>query len=1142
MKHKLYIDQEVFHKFSQSATKMGCLPEALMMFTFYEVIYTWADWSDEQPIVNCFIDERRTTVQRDSPHAEFKETVASFERQITSIYEKGQFSSNSRTDFVFVYGGTQTNQRLPMNTQVICMIKTGSVDLEITWELGNLYPHREAIHEIMTAHRLMIQWIADGMLVQKPPVLIPKTQLRVRNTINSVSRRIPDNLLHQDFFEIAERMPHQTALIMESPESRKVTYKELADNSLILASNLVDRGVKSGDLVAISLPKGVEQITGVLGILASGATYVPISPDLPKERREKILHKAGIRYVITNESIAKTYTNKEAEIILVNAKAERHLNKPVRIPSSFLAYVIFTSGSTGEPKGVEITHASAFNTIYDINARYNISDQDCVLALSALDFDLSVYDMFGLLSVGGTIVLPSENDRKEAPAWLQLIQSHQVTIWNTVPALLEMLLIANEEVDHLNTLRIVLSSGDWVAIDLPSRLKKHAPNANFIALGGATEAAIWSNYFEVKKVEEQWNAVPYGWPLSNQKYRIANPQGKDCPNGVEGELWIGGKGIARGYLSEPQLSANSFVTFQEETWYKTGDLGKYWPDGNIEFLGRRDLQVKVNGYRIELGEIESSLKKFEGIEQAVAAVYNTGSSKHLVAGVIENRPVGSLASYTDDINVIESHELTAHLETQSLLVEHFLVDMLGLEKLIDVQKEISIPSLGVVRAQEPLLNLWLEWLIKREVIAVKNNNISGNKRLMETIKNQQDVVNRIHAEPIKYLSAVQERLSENKEAFSRLLQGYHPPTFLFEDEVLSPEALSSSDPGTCEGIKKIADVVQQAAQSREFLSVGILGASTGVLAKQLLEAIECNSIQFTMMEGSSILLKDAQHRLAGTKHQVAFEKVSEEEVPESCHYAFDIVIAMNLFHRYKKAAIGPFNSMQMLKEKGKLFVLEHEMLAPLALVTAAVVEGAFVDYEQERSVNKSPMLEPQQWKSILVEAGFENVSSEQIQDSITYLFEANSPRERNRLTEDQLLDFLAKQLPEHMIPEKIKIISSIPLSTNGKVDRKSFARSFDLQVQVAESNLPQEGFEETIAQMWEQLLEIDQVGRDQVFFQIGGDSLSATRFLSILKKEFDLEISLREIFDAPLSQVAEVVAAKFNEKESEVELMEEGEI
>jgi yersiniabactin nonribosomal peptide synthetase len=306
-----------------------------------------------------------------------------------------------------------------------------------------------------------------------------------------------------------------------------------------------------------------------------------------------------------------------------------------------LAYVIFTSGSTGAPKGVELTHAAAANTVADIGERYGLGPADRVLGVSELGFDLSVFDVFGPLGAGGALVLLGEDDRREARRWRALLRWHGVTVWNSVPALLEMLLAAGDG-PLPECLRLALVSGDWVALDLPDRLAQQAPGCRLVALGGATEAAIWSNAYSGPVAGTGWRSMPYGYPLRNQRFRVVDGWGRDCPDWVPGELWIGGAGVARGYRGDPVRTAERFVCHDGERWYRTGDRGRYRPDGTLEFLGRTDHQVKLRGHRIELGEVEAALGAHPGVRAAVVAVVGN----RLAAAVTGEADPAALRAFT----------------------------------------------------------------------------------------------------------------------------------------------------------------------------------------------------------------------------------------------------------------------------------------------------------------------------------------------------------------------------------------------------------------------------------------------------------------------------------------------------------------
>ncbi|MFF5477785.1 amino acid adenylation domain-containing protein [Streptomyces sp. NPDC012935] len=477
-------------------------------------------------------------------------------------------------------------------------------------------------------HGLVTRLGTDDTVWERPlPALLPAEQSAVRTKVNATAGPRSHRLLHQGFFARAADQPDAPALLWG--DEGAVSYGELADRALRAAAALRERGVCAGDTVAVSLPKGPDQITSVLGVLAAGAAYVPIGVEQPPARRDRIRATAGFRVALTDgRPVEGLDALPVAEAVRTAALAE-----PVPVDEAQPAYVLFTSGSTGEPKGVEVPHRAAMNTIDDLNDRFGVGASDRCLALSALDFDLSVYDIFGLLSAGGAVVLVDDGDRREASQWADLVRSHRVTVLNCVPPLLDMLLLATAP-GELTGLRAVLLGGDWVGTDLPGRLAERAPGCRFTGLGGTTETAIHSTVCEVTnpQVPPHWRAVPYGTPLRNVRCRVVDGHGRDCPDWVPGELWIGGDGVALGYRADPSRTAEKFTEADGLRWYRTGDLARYWPDGTLEFLGRRDHQVKVRGFRVELGEVEAALAGHPAVRRAVAGL-TRGQGVQLAAAV-----------------------------------------------------------------------------------------------------------------------------------------------------------------------------------------------------------------------------------------------------------------------------------------------------------------------------------------------------------------------------------------------------------------------------------------------------------------------------------------------------------------------------
>ncbi|MFG3247806.1 amino acid adenylation domain-containing protein [Streptomyces sp. NPDC048187] len=491
----------------------------------------------------------------------------------------------------------------------------------------------------------LLQWLAgDEENWSRPaPLLVPRAELAEREAYNRTEGPLPSGLLHAPFFTAAAATPERTAVVTPG---RTLSYGELAARAGGIARRLTGLDVRPNDLVAVVMEKGWEQCAAVLGILAAGAAYLPIDPELPEERVRLLLEHGQARAVLTQGRVAQGredhFDGVQAVFRVDELPLEEDAAHGLRLDGPAtpgdLAYVIFTSGSTGLPKGVMIDHRGALNTVVDINDRFGVGADDRVLALSSLSFDLSVYDVFGPLAVGGAVVMPGAGAHRDPAAWLDLLESARVTLWNSVPALMELLVEHMSVKEATSTaLRLVMLSGDWLPVTLPDRIRRALGAPEVVSLGGATEASIWSILYPIGEVPSDWPSIPYGRPMRNQTFHVLDDALRPRPTGVPGQLYIGGVGLAQGYLRDEAKTKGAFVVHPEtgQRLYRTGDLGRFLPSGDIEFLGREDFQVKVQGYRIELGEIETAIAQHPDIRAVVAVVQGEPrGAKRLVAFVV----------------------------------------------------------------------------------------------------------------------------------------------------------------------------------------------------------------------------------------------------------------------------------------------------------------------------------------------------------------------------------------------------------------------------------------------------------------------------------------------------------------------------
>ncbi|MGV0814436.1 amino acid adenylation domain-containing protein [Mycolicibacterium boenickei] len=544
--------------------------------------------------------------------------------------------------------------------------------LMINWDVRT-EAFRPGVAEAMFAYHLAeLRRLAadDAAWDAADPPAISDEQRRVRAELNASTSTPSGDVLHTGFLANAAATPDAPAVFCSAGT---LSYAQLHDKVLAVAAALQSRGVCHGEVVAVLGPKSVEQVIALLAISMVGAAYLPVGVDQPADRAARILRTGGVDFALicgpdTDHPHLPHLTVADAEIIGDPAHFEA-----VEVTPDDLAYVLFTSGSTGEPKGVEITHDAAMNTIEFINGHFDIGPADRCLALSHLECDLSVIDVYGTLRSGGSMVVIDEEHRRNPDVWVRLIREHRVTVLHFLTGWLEMLAGVGLSPDTLSSLRVVPTGGDWVRPDLVRALRVAAPQMRFAGLGGATETATHNTIFEVGFDEDalpaHWTSVPFGVPLTNNCCRVVDVRGEDCPDWVPGELWVGGRGIARGYRGRPDLTAERFVEHNGRRWYRTGDLVRSWPDGTLEFVGRADHRIKVSGFRIELGEVEGALCRVPGVDAAVAVLVPVDGGHDLLGAVVRADQAGRDAETVAQAIRTELAELVpAHMIPQVLLV------------------------------------------------------------------------------------------------------------------------------------------------------------------------------------------------------------------------------------------------------------------------------------------------------------------------------------------------------------------------------------------------------------------------------------------------------------------------------------------
>ncbi len=527
------------------------------------------------------------------------------------------------------------------------------------------------------------------------------------------------------FAELFAEQVRQTpdAVAVEFGEER-LTYRELEQWTRRLAHGLRSRGVAAETVVAVMLPKGLELIAAMIAVLRAGGAYLPVDPDYPAERIAYMLNDSQAQWLIAKGEIGQTCAAGTCQVVPMEPKeaqegAVEEL-KAVHWPfpgEGDLAYIIYTSGSTGQPKGVMIEHRGLGNLIHVMKERLELSGRTRILQFSSCSFDASVAEIFPVLCSGGTLVADTREAMLPGKPLVELIGRKAVNVLILPASVLAILSEVPGSAGALRTLETVISGGEPCPSDIAAAW---SVNRRFINAYGPTESTVWVTD---RTVDGGKLPPDIGRPIANTKVYVLDENRKPVPVGVTGEMYIGGAGLARGYWNRPGLTAERFVE-AELGWlvpeamrlYRTGDLARYLPDGNLEYIGRADHQVKIRGHRVELEEIEAVLGRYPGIRQAVVVVHDDGSGPRLVAFAVP------AAGGTDKP---QTAALRAYLQERlpAYMVPHFVrviarlpltpsgkADRAALSKLGFEEPDAMENPAPLNQAEEALTRIWKEAL------------------------------------------------------------------------------------------------------------------------------------------------------------------------------------------------------------------------------------------------------------------------------------------------------------------------------------------------------------------------------------------------------------------------------------------------
>lgn len=1034
------------------------------------------------------------------------------------------------------YGITQTPQ-----VTLDCQVMDDANGLHIHWDVRQGVFPDGLVEDMQQAFVAQLRLLAFDPATWDAPmqVPLPAWQQRERLAANATAAPLPTGRLHDGLLAMAWERPQALAVV---DAHGSLTYAALMERALAVAAALGAAGCRAQEPVAILMPKGRDQVVAAYGVLLAGAAYLPLDSNAPAARRDRVLHSAKVRHVLGHsQALPDTPLPEGVHWHSVDQLAAATPDLPAQDAGpDDLAYVIYTSGSTGEPKGVMISHRAALNTVQDINRRFAVNAADRVLGLAQLSFDLSVYDLFGPLAVGGTLVLPDPARGADPSHWAELIQRHQVTLWNSVPAQLHMLAhYLQAEPRPLDSLRLALLSGDWIPLNLPPQLQALLPGLALVALGGATEASIWSNLHPIGAIEPAWRSIPYGLPLANQGLRVLDSQWRDAPTWVPGDLYITGVGLAQGYLGDPALSEARFFAhpLDGQRLYRTGDRGRYLPGGELEFLGRDDGQVKIRGHRVELGEIDAALLATPGVDSAVSLL-----SGELLAFVTAARVEPEPLPGTPLLTAVQRYADSQVGNFDAQQVRDYQADLnaAALSSMLDVMLKAQLFSGALAEPDAAAILSALQvqprhhWLVQRWLLALCDAGL---------LQREQSRYRLLHGEPTPALAwgrveqavacglcsqALLDYQLSHVAQLPQLLRGEVNPFDLLFPQGQQDLALQlyGGDAVSRYNNHSIAALINRLAIHHDGdgpLHILEIGAGTGATSAPVISLLDGLNVDYLFTDMTAFFLPAAKQRFADHAWvRYGVLDIDQDIRPQGlASNSVDIVLCAGMLNSVKDIDNALGQITELLSPGGWLVFSEPTGEWPPILLTQGFMMTPAGD---DHDVGRSGLRAADIWQARVQAFGGECLPALPHADHPLaafgmQVFAARFKAGLQRLSVDSLRRALAQRLPDYMLPAHLQVLDRLPLTANGKVDRKTLANwrpTIDAQAGSNEA-VPSDPLTAELCRVWAEALGLSQIGADDNFYEKGADSLILARVAGQLREQLPQAHSLS--YDTLLRQM-----------------------
>ncbi|WP_429385033.1 amino acid adenylation domain-containing protein, partial [Mucilaginibacter sp. UYCu711] len=907
-----------------------------------------------------------------------------------------------------------------------------------------------------------------------------------------------DNTMVGLFEQQVIKNPDSLALIFEEEE---LTYRELNERSNQLAHYLRAKGVKEDTIVAIFIERRVEMIVGILGVLKAGGAYVPIDLEYPQDRINYVLEDTQAKQILCSKQSGLKLPYKNG-VELIELDSSRSMldgqpksNLKVAVEPGQLAYVIYTSGSTGVPKGVMIQHKGNVNMSVDQIDQFEVTQQDKILQFASVSFDASVSELFMAFYAGAALVLMSKEMIQDAANFASNLVRTGVSVVTLPPAYLR-----NLQLDDLKFLRVLITAGEAADVHQAAYLSSFL---NYYNAYGPTECSVCVSIYKVDPADKVKSRIPIGKPVANTRMYILDEAKELVPAGIPGELYVAGAGLAKGYLNLPELTAEIFTNNpfnEDEKLYRTGDIVRELPDGNIEFLGRRDDQIKLRGYRVELGEIENTLRQHNDIDSCVVIANEDKEYKQLI-------------SY---------YKLKNKTRLWPSVAEFYVYD------------DLLYKTMAGDEARNAKYRNAIRKVVKDKVILEIG---PGFEAILSRICIEEGA-KKVYA--VELLESSYLKAKATVEAL-----GLEDKIIVIHDDIMKVELPEKADycvseiVGAIGGAEGSATLINSSRRLLKDPSHMIPSRSlTKIAAITLPESEFDNSFDELGAYYTSKIFEQTGRKFDLRVYLNSFpieNIISNEDVFEDLDYTRECKLEdeQDIFLVFQQASVvhGFIVWLNLFCDDEEFIDTVNGKYTWLPVYFPAfdrgeeVLTADFIKAKVTRKISSNNLNPDFIVAGTLVRKGqankqfvYESMNCADTYQGNTFyekIFENDDIRVAKKVEREDLKEFLKSKLPEYMIPSLFIEVDEFTLNINGKIDKKALRSPDTLELQADKYEQPRNELESTLVNIWQEVLELDQIGINDDFFELGGHSLLAIRLISVIRKALDMEVAIAIIFDNP---------------------------